>query len=186
MFLRMALASGFLLTSLSFMLSGCGGNGGSAPPETAQGVQGTNLPYFEALDETGRQRKAGDFRGKLLVLYFYPKDGTPGCTKEACAFRDAWDEIQAAGATVVGISMDSVESHKKFKDEHQLPFTLLTDPEGRIASALGVEKNDKGLLKRTTFIVGRDNIVKKVFRDVDPAVHVKEVLQVIEGLKASK
>jgi peroxiredoxin Q/BCP len=117
-----------------------------------------------------------------LVLYFYPKDGTPGCTKEACAFRDAWDRLGAAGAAVVGVSVDSVASHAAFKQKHALPFPLLSDPSGRILEAYGVPRSPQGYAARTTFVIDANGMIRRIFPEVDPAVHVEEVLPVLAQL----
>ncbi len=141
-------------------------------------------PDFSAPDETGTTRSLAEFRGHPVVLYFYPKDGTPGCTREACAFRDEWQRLTASGAQVVGVSLDSVESHAAFKSEHHLPFPLLSDPDGRILAAYGVPRNAKGYASRTTFIIDAGGVIRRIFPEVDPAVHVQQVLEVIEQMKA--
>lgn len=113
-----------------------------------------------------------------MILYFYPKDGTPGCTREACAFRDAWKKLQERGAVVLGVSRDSVEKHKKFADEHGLPFPLLSDEDGSICAAYGVGTTF-GMPSRVTFVLDRDGKVVKTFPDVDPSHHVDEVLSAL-------
>jgi peroxiredoxin Q/BCP len=140
-------------------------------------------PPFTAPDETGRPRSLSEFRGKAVVLYFYPKDGTPGCTREACAFRDEWQRIQAAGGQVIGVSLDSVESHAAFKREHALPFPLLSDTDGKLLEAYGVEKNPRGFASRTTFVIDAQGVIRRIFPEVDPAVHVTEVLAVLEQMQ---
>jgi len=150
-----------------------GGTGLLQPPASA--------PAFSALDQEGKTRTLGEYRGKPVVLYFYPKDGTPGCTKEACAFRDAWKRIQDRGAVVLGVSRDSVEKHKKFVDEHKLPFTLLVDEDGTVCTAYGV-KSSFGLPARVTFVLDRDGHVARTFPDVDPGIHVDQVLAALDAL----
>jgi len=140
-------------------------------------------PDFSVPDETGTVRKLSDYRGRAVVLYFYPKDGTPGCTREACAFRDEWQRLSASGAQVLGLSLDSVESHAAFKRKHALPFPLLSDPEGHVLRAYGVTRNAKGYASRTTFIIDAQGIIRRIFPEVDPAVHVKDVLAVLEAMK---
>lgn len=162
------------VVSLGFVL-GCGG---AAPRPDVH----SRAPAFEAPDQDGQVRTLEEFRGKSLVLYFYPRDGTPGCTEEACAFRDAWDRIAALNAQVVGVSTDSVQSHREFADEYELDFPLLADPEARILAAYGVEQM-LGMARRVTFIIDRHGIVRRVFEDVDPGVHVDEVTAVLEGLR---
>lgn len=113
--------------------------------------------------------------GKRAVVYFYPKDGTPGCTKEACAFRDAWARYERAGVTVFGVSDDSRAQHKSFQAEHKLPFPLVADTDGAVGRGYGVKKGLFGY-SRVTFLIGPDGKVEKVWPDVDPGVHATEVL----------
>ena len=135
-------------------------------------------PDFHAPDQTGRERSLSEFRGKPVVLYFYPRDGTPGCTREACAFRDAWSRLSATGAEVVGVSSNSVASHAEFAHQHGLQFPLLADTHGRIAEAYGVG-SFLGMDSRVTFIITPDGHVAKVFPHVDPAIHADEVISVL-------
>ena len=135
-------------------------------------------PDFRALDQHGAQRTLAEFRGHAVVLYFYPRDGTPGCTREACAFRDAWDRIAATGAQVLGVSSDDVASHRRFADEHHLAFPLLADTDGRIADAYGVRRIF-GLDARVTFVIDAGGRVMRVFPNVDPAIHADEVIRVL-------
>ncbi len=150
-----------------------GGTGLIAPPASA--------PAFTAPDQDGKTHTLAEYRGKPVVLFFYPKDGTPGCTKEACAFRDAWKRIQDRGAAVVGVSRDSVEKHKAFAAEHQLPFSLLSDADGAICAAYGV-RSTFSIASRTTFVIDRDGKIARTFADVDPALHVDEVLAALDSL----
>lgn len=152
-------------------------------PEKTRLAEIGPAPELSAPDETGRTRTLSEFRGRPVVLYFYPKDGTPGCTREACAFRDEWKRIEATGAQVVGVSLDSVESHAAFKKQHALPFPLLADTEGKVLAAYGVPKNPKGYASRTTFVIDENGVIRRIFPEVDPAVHVKEVLAVLEELR---
>lgn len=138
-------------------------------------------PAFDAKDQSGNTRALAEFKGKPVVLYFYPKDGTPGCTKEACAFRDSWKKLQETGAIVLGVSRDSVEKHASFAKEHNLPFPLLADESGAICKAYGVGSTF-GLASRVTFLVGRDGKVARVWPDVDPAVHADQVISAIREL----
>lgn len=164
---------------LSLGLLGCGASSPAPAPVAAHDP----APAFEAPDQSGRIRTLAEFRGRAVVLYFYPRDGTPGCTEEACAFRDAWDRLEEAGAVVVGVSTDDVDSHRAFAREHELPFPLLADPEGRIADAYGVDRS-LGFVRRVTFVIDGGGVVRRVFEDVDPGVHVEEVLEVLASLRA--
>lgn len=147
---------------------------------------GDKAPDFTIMSETGEKVSLSDFVGKSdVVLYFYPKDNTSGCTKEACSFRDNIREIETKGAVVLGISPDSVKSHQNFIQKHDLNFTLLSDPDHKVAQAYGVwvEKSMYGRkywgILRTTFIIGRDGIIKHVFERVKPAGHAEEVLVIL-------
>lgn len=143
---------------------------------------GSSAPDFKLQDDSGRVVSLGDFRGKKVVLYFYPKDSTPGCTTESCDFRDNLGRLAAKGAIVLGLSADSVESHRKFKSKQGLNFPLLSDPERRALEAYGVwqEKSLYGRkfmgIVRTTVIIDEKGKVAKVFPKVKVAGHVDEVL----------
>jgi peroxiredoxin Q/BCP len=136
---------------------------------------GRPAPDFSATAHDGTAIKVAALKGKHVVLYFYPKDETPGCTKEACAFRDAWKDLESTGVVLVGISTDSAESHKKFAEHHKLPFHLVTDADGAIAKAYGVP-NRLGFLARQSFVIGPDGNVKKIYRSVDVTKHAAEIL----------
>ncbi|MEZ4219762.1 MAG: redoxin domain-containing protein [Polyangiaceae bacterium] len=169
-----------LSTCLALLVvTACGGSS-PAGPATLENVN--QAPDFTAPDERGTQRSLAEFRGRTLVLYFYPKDGTPGCTREACAFRDAWQRLAATGAAVVGVSVDSVESHAQFKQKHALPFPLLSDPDGHILDAYGVPKSPQGYAARTTFVIDAQGMIRRIFPEVDPAVHVDELLPLLARL----
>lgn len=144
--------------------------------------EGTKAPEFELKDSEGNTHKLSDYSGKSIVLYFYPKDDTPGCTKEACSFRDLYADFKKAGVTIIGISPDKVESHKKFKDKYSLPFTLLADPDHQVCEAFGVWGLKKSYgreyegVYRTTFIIGPEGQIQRVFENVKPSDHSQEVL----------
>jgi peroxiredoxin Q/BCP len=145
---------------------------------------GDQAPDFEGSTGDGRTLGLKDFHGKNIVLYFYPKDDTPGCTKEACSFRDNIQPIRSLGAEIIGVSVDSVESHKRFSTRFKLPFPLISDKQKRIANAYGVMK-DVGLgTKRVTFIIDRDGKIAKVFPKVDVSKHTEEVVAVLKELSA--
>lgn len=143
---------------------------------------GIPAPEFELLDDSNTPRKLSDYRGRNVVLYFYPKDDTPGCTKEACNFRDDYSAYEKAGVVILGVSPDSVKSHVKFKQKFQLQFPLLADEGHKVCDLYGVwgpkkfmDKEYEGVL-RTTFLIGEDGKILKVFENVRPAEHSAELL----------
>jgi len=143
---------------------------------------GDKAPDFTLATHDGTKLKLSNLRGKTVVLYFYPKDDTPGCTKEACGFRDTITELEVSDAVVLGVSPDGPESHARFRKKYDLPFTLLADPTHAVAEKYGAwrEKNMYGKktvgIARSTFIIGPDGRVKKVFKAVKTAVHAQQVL----------
>ena len=145
----------------------------------------TLAPDFELPDESGVIRKLSDYRGKDLVLYFYPKDDTSGCTTEACSFRDDYSAYEKAGVTILGVSPDSSESHTKFKAKHQLPFNLLADTEHKVCELYGVwgKKQMYGKeyygVNRTTYLIDKDGMIRKVFEKVKPSEHSAEILALL-------
>ena len=149
-------------------------------PDGGEGLLpvGASAPDFGATTKAGEPTRLSAMHGSPVVVYFYPKDETPGCTKEACAFRDAWGKYQAQHVAIVGVSRDTEESHRKFVKAHDLPFPLAADEDGSIARSYGV-KSSFGVSSRVTFLVGADGKVIKVWPDVDPAIHVDEVLKAV-------
>jgi peroxiredoxin Q/BCP len=144
---------------------------------------GDTAPDFSLLDERGLPVSLKDYLGKkVVVLYFYPKDFTPGCTAEACSFRDDYKPIQDKGAVVIGVSLDSVESHLKFSEKYMLPFTILSDHKKEVAKAYGVLGVGGFLAKRVTFIINKDGKITHVFTKVDVKQHSEEVLKALEEL----
>ena len=149
---------------------------------------GTEAPDFTLTTHDGDPLTLSSLRGRLVVLYFYPRDDTPGCTKEACGFRDIEMQLTQAGAIVLGVSPDSPESHARFRDKYSLPFTLLADPDHAVAERYGAwrEKNMYGKkslgIARSTFLIDPTGRVAKVFKAVKTAVHAEQVLTAIEGL----
>ena len=145
--------------------------------------EGQQAPNFTLYNENNEKISLTDFLGKKVVLYIYPKDNTSGCTKEACSFRDVYDEILETGAVVVGISKDSVVSHKKFKDKYELPFYLLSDSEHEVIESYGAWQEKKMYGKvymgtvRSTFIIDENGIIKKVYAKVKIAEHAEEILK---------
>jgi peroxiredoxin Q/BCP len=144
-------------------------------------------PDFTLTSDAGEQVTLSALRGKPVVLYFYPKDDTPGCTKQACGIRDVYGELEQAGAVVLGVSPDGEDSHAKFKAKYELPFTLLADTDHEVADAYGVwgEKTFAGKtymgVHRSTFVIDADGNVASVFRDVKPDEHADQVLGALSG-----
>jgi peroxiredoxin Q/BCP len=150
---------------------------------------GMSAPDFEAQDDAGNPFRLSQLRGRWVVLYFYPKDNTPGCTREACSFRDSFAAFARSGAVVVGVSPDSVRSHQRFKERYGLPFTLVSDPGGRIAQLYGVwqERQLYGRrflgVVRTTFLIDPEGVIRAVFPSVRVEGHAEEVLQRLTELQ---
>ena len=149
--------------------------------------EGDRAPVFTGITTDGTEVSLNDFNGKSVVLYFYPRDNTPGCTKEACAFRDEFSAFKGKGAIVLGVSPDSQKSHLKFSAKYKLPFTLLADEEKKIVQAYGVwgQKSFLGRkymgTHRVTFLIGPDGRIKKIWTEVKPAGHAKEVLAALSA-----
>lgn len=149
--------------------------------------EGDTAPAFSLESDNGEKISLKDLRGKVVVLFFYPKDMTPGCTQEACDFRDYSKDFKKAGAIVLGVSKDSVESHQKFIEKHVLSFPLLADIQGKACEAYGVWK-EKSLygrkymgIERTTFVIGADGKVQNIFRKVKVKDHAKEILELLRS-----
>jgi peroxiredoxin Q/BCP len=149
---------------------------------------GSKAPAFKVKDQDGRTVSLSDFKGKKLVLYFYPKDDTPGCTKEACGFRDNGGKFRKLAAEVVGVSFDPAASHAKFRAKYKLPFTLLSDEDKQVAESYGVhvEKNMYGRkvkgIRRSTFVIGPDGRISAIFLKVKPDEHAAEVLEALKEI----
>ena len=145
---------------------------------------GDPAPDFDLADASGRRVRLGDFKGKkAVVLYFYPKDDTPGCTKEACAFRDSYEVFKETGAEVIGVSSDSEGSHQKFAEKYRLPFTLVADAGGTVRKRYGVPATLGLLPGRVTFVIDRAGIVRHVFNSqLQATKHVDEALAVLKSL----
>lgn len=145
-------------------------------------------PDFTLKSSDGNDVSLSNFKGKKVVLYFYPKDNTPGCTKEACQFRDNINTVKNKDAVILGVSLDDIISHKKFIEKFNLPFILLSDPDAKVSTEYGVykEKNMYGKKKmgieRSTFIIDKKGIVKKIFRKVKVDGHVDEILEVLDNI----
>ena len=147
--------------------------------------EGASAPDFELASDEGETVKLSALRGKPVVLYFYPKDDTPGCTTEACEFRDAYDRFRDQGVEILGVSPDTEASHRKFKTKYALPFTLLADPDHEAAEAYGVwkEKRNYGKtymgVERSTFVIDAEGKVAKAMRGIRPAGHAAQVLETL-------
>jgi len=138
--------------------------------------EGKPAPDFELESDAGKTVKLSDLRGQPVVLYFYPKDDTPGCTRQACGIRDVYGEFEAAGAAVYGVSADSKDSHERFKAKYSLPFALLADPEHKLGEPYGVAQEGKNSYERSTFVIDADGNVSRILRRVNPDSHADEVL----------
>jgi peroxiredoxin Q/BCP len=151
-------------------------------------AEGKKAPDFTLADAAGTKVSLSDFKGKDVVVYFYPKDDTPGCTKEACGFRDLWKDLQRAGVVVLGVSPDAGAAHQKFAAKYKLPFTLLSDPDRKVMEAWGAYgektmygKKTKGVIRSTVWI-GPDGVVRKHWARVsDAAAHPAKVLETVRG-----
>lgn len=171
-----------LLIVCMLMLWGCSAPDGKPntikeiPMNQKQLQEGTKAPDFKAVTTFGDSVALSDYKGKNVILYFYPKDDTSGCTKEACSFRDAKEDIKALGAVVLGVSRDSVESHKSFTDKYNLNFPLLADVNSEVINAFGVSSRD-------TFLIDGEGTIRKIWRGVNVDGHDKEVLNAIRALQ---
>ena len=154
------------------------GCGATRRPDGGEGLlaAGTDAPNLSAVDQSGVTHKLADEKGHPVIVYFYPKDGTPGCTKEACAFRDAWDKFKTANVQGFGVSEDDSKSHEQFAKEQKLPFPILVDTNGEWLRAFGVPSR-LGMASRVSFLIDANGKIAKVYPDVDPAVHADEVLK---------
>ena len=149
---------------------------------------GDNAPDFELPDQAGKTHKLSDYLGQTILLYFYPKDGTPGCTAEACQIRDSFPKFSGVNTRILGVSTDSIESHKKFAQKYKLPFALLADIKMEVVKSYGVYKPKKLFGKeffgtaRTSFLIGKSGKIAKIYEKVNPATHAEEVLGDLERL----
>jgi len=143
---------------------------------------GALAPDFTLPDQQGTPRKLSDYRGKWVVLYFYPKDETPGCTKEACAFRDDWQQLTALNAQVIGVSVDDPASHAQFASKHQLPFLLLSDVTAAVVEQYGavIDLWFTKLAKRHTYVIAPDGKIAKAYLDVEPGGHAREIIEFLK------
>lgn len=151
--------------------------------------EGTKAPLFTLADQTGKTHALSDYKGGWVLIYFYPKDDTPGCTKQACAIRDDFPAFNTLGLTVFGISTDSVKSHAKFVEKYELPFTLLSDEDKKVVEAYGVWGKKKFMGReylgtmRTSFLIDPKGVIAKVYTDVKPDLHAEMVLGDVKALQ---
>jgi peroxiredoxin Q/BCP len=166
---------------MALSLAGCGA---TRRPDGGEGLLpiGTDAPNLAAVDQHGKEHRLADEKGHPVIVYFYPKDGTPGCTKEACAFRDAWDKFKTANVQVFGVSTDDAKSHEEFSKEQSLPFPILADSNSDWVRAFGVPVR-LGMASRVSFLIDANGKVAKVYPNVDPGIHADEVLKDATGPK---
>lgn len=171
--ITLLLAFGFLLTILAL-----NSNAASKLPKI-----GDVAPAFSLADQSGQLRRLEDYFGKWVVLYFYPKDDTPGCTKEACSFRDDLKQLEKLGAQIIGVSVDDTDSHAKFASKYHLPFPLLADHGGKVAESYGAINNLLiiKIAKRYTFLIDPSGRVAKIYLDVDTSRHSQEIIDDLKG-----
>lgn len=174
-----------LITATAGVLMLAMASTGSAADQPAVGDL---APEFELPDQTGQLHSLEDYRGQWVVLYFYPKDGTPGCTTEACEFRDNIFTFRGLNAQILGVSLDDVDSHREFAENHSLPFPLLADTEGLAADAYGVKARMLGMTisKRQTFLVDPDGYIARHYEDVDPNTHSEEIIADLKTLTGGR
>lgn len=147
---------------------------------------GDKAPAVEGKDQDGKTWKLSEFTGKKpVLLYFYPKDDTPGCTKQACGLRDQMSDLKKENVEVVGVSFDSAESHKKFREKHNLNFTLLADTDGKIADAYGVRRGNSNMARRASFLIGKDGTIKHVTDTPSADTHLAEMKEAVAKLQKS-
>jgi peroxiredoxin Q/BCP len=147
---------------------------------------GKPAPDFTLKDQNGHEYSLSDFKGQWVLIYFYPKDDTPGCTTEACTFRDRYADIQTSELNVIGISTDDVKSHKSFSAKYNLPFTLLADTSGEVSKIYGTKFPIINTAKRQSFLIDPKGIVRKIYEKVTPADHPEEILEDLKKLKEDK
>ncbi|ACF13788.1 alkyl hydroperoxide reductase/ Thiol specific antioxidant/ Mal allergen [Chloroherpeton thalassium ATCC 35110] len=166
----------FLLSVWIFFLVGCGSG--------KEGLEiGDKAPDFSLPSDDGQLISLSEYKNhQIVVLYFYPKDNTPGCITEACSFRDRVEEYKAAGVAVIGVSTDDAESHKDFRETHKLNFTLISDTKKKTTEAYGA-LTSLGFARRMTFVIDKSGIIRKIYPDVTPSGHASEVLEFIKSLE---
>lgn len=156
-----------------------------ANPEASPLKKGDKAPRVEGIDQDGKTWRLSDFAARKAVLfYFYPKDDTPGCTAQACGWRDTMEDLKSKDVEVVGVSFDSTESHQRFKEKHHLNFTLLSDPSGKIADAFSARKApDQNMARRISFLIDKTGVIRAITDNPSAAIHLEEMKKAIEALK---
>ena len=173
-----------LKLAVTFVLAAVVGGFAAEPAKTPK--VGDKAPAVEGKDQDGKTWKLADQAGKKVVLlYFYPKDDTPGCTKQACGLRDQMTDLQKENVEVVGVSFDNAESHQKFREKHKLNFTLLADTDGKIADAYGVRRGSSNMARRASFLIGKDGTIKHVTDTPSADTHLTEMKEAIAKLQKS-
>ena len=170
-----------LTTATLALLAACASSSTAKGPDAPLPV-GSALPDINGTDQNGQPVRLKTLQGKPLLVFFYPKAGTPGCTKEACAFRDVWQQYESAGVRVVGVSHDTVADQLAFAREHGFKFPLVSDSDGRWGKAFGVPLRVWKFYSRISFLIGRQGTVSKTYLDVDPGMHATQVLADAQGL----
>lgn len=144
---------------------------------------GDKIPFFTSIDGEGKSFEVRDYIGKPLVIYFYPKDNTPGCTIQACTFRDQYEDFKSLGAEVIGVSSDNETSHKKFASRYKLPFILLSDDNKKLRRLFGVPNDLLGLIPgRVTYVVDKEGIIRLVFNSMSSKIHIDKALQILKKI----
>lgn len=144
---------------------------------------GDTIPFFTSIDNKGNSFEVRDYLGQPLVIYFYPKDDTPGCTIQACTFRDQYEDFKALGAEVIGISSDSLQSHQKFASRYKLPFILLSDGDKKIRTQFGVLNDFLGLIPgRATYVIDKNGIVQLIFDSTSAKIHIQKALEILKRM----
>jgi peroxiredoxin Q/BCP len=144
---------------------------------------GDTIPFFTSIDTNGNSFEVRDYLGQPLVIYFYPKDDTPGCTIQACTFRDQYEDFKALGAEVIGISSDSLQSHQKFASRYKLPFILLSDSNKKIRNQFGVPNDFLGLIPgRATYVIDKNGTVQLIFDSTSAKIHIQKALEILKRM----
>ena len=145
--------------------------------------KGDHIPHFQGIDQNGNSFDSHDFKGKSLVVYFYPKDDTPGCTAQACNFRDQYQDFKDLGAEIIGISSDDVDSHRKFVQKYKLPFILISDTDKKIRKTFGVQRDYLGIIDgRTTYVVDKKGIIQLVFDSIFAKNHIEKAREILKRM----